>query len=140
MNDTTPTPKPLLARIPIAVRWRDMDSFGHVNNAMYVSYLEEARCRWLIEVTGLDMHGRELPVLVNSNVNYRRPITWPSQVVVELFVEKLGNSSLTIGHRIVSDTDSTVLYSDGSVVVVWIDTATGQSIPLPEAVRIHAGG
>lgn len=139
MNDTAPTPKPLLARIPIAVRWRDMDSFGHVNNAMYVSYLEEARCRWLIDVAGIDMKGTELPVLVNSNVNYRKPIVWPGQVVVELTVDKIGSSSMTIGHRIVSDTDSTVIYSDGSVVVVWIDTTTGQSIPLPEAVRNNAG-
>jgi acyl-CoA thioesterase FadM len=35
----------ILARIPISVRWRDMDSMGHVNNAKYISYLEEARVR-----------------------------------------------------------------------------------------------
>ena len=64
----------LLARIPIGVRWRDMDSFGHVNNAKYVSYLEEARIRWLVGVPGLDMKGPVLPVVVNTNVNYRRPI------------------------------------------------------------------
>ena len=77
----------LLARIPIGVRWRDMDSFGHVNNAKYISYLEEARIRWLVGVPGLDMKGPVLPVVVNTNVNYRRPIVWPDDIVVELFVE-----------------------------------------------------
>ena len=55
--------------------------------------------------------------------------------MVELFVEKLGTSSLTMGHRIVAAADSTVLYSDGSVVMVWVDTQTRNSVPLPEAVR-----
>ena len=125
----------LLARIPIGVRWRDMDSFGHVNNAKYVSYLEEARIRWLVGVPGLDMKGQVLPVVVNTNVNYRRPIVWPDDIVVELFVERLGNSSVTIGHRIVDQKDEGTLYSDGNVVVTWMDTRTGKSAPLPDAIR-----
>lgn len=125
----------LLARIPIGVRWRDMDSFGHVNNAKYVSYLEEARIRWLVGVPGLDMRGPVLPVVVNTNVNYRRPIVWPDDIVVELFVERLGNSSVTIGHRIVDQKDEGILYSDGNVVVTWMDTRTGKSALLPDAIR-----
>ena len=125
----------LLARIPIGVRWRDMDSFGHVNNAKYISYLEEARIRWLVGVPGLDMKGPVLPVVVNTNVNYRRPIVWPDDIVVELFVERLGNSSVTIGHRIVDQKDEGILYSDGNVVVTWMDTRTGKSAPLPDAIR-----
>lgn len=125
----------LLARIPIGVRWRDMDSFGHVNNAKYISYLEEARIRWLVGVPGLNMKGPVLPVVVNTNVNYRRPIVWPDDIVVELFVERLGNSSVTIGHRIVDQKDEGTLYSDGNVVVTWMDTRTGKSASLPDAVR-----
>ena len=60
---------------------------------------------------------------------------WPNDIVVELFVERLGNSSVTIGHRIVGGKDGNTLYSDGNVVVVWMDTQTGRSAPLPEAVR-----
>lgn len=134
MNTHAPDRK-FLARIPIGVRWRDMDSFGHVNNAKYISYLEEARIRWLVGVPGLDMKGPVLPVVVNTNVNYRRPIVWPDDIVVELFVERLGNSSVTIGHRIVDQKDEGILYSDGNVVVTWMDTRTGKSAPLPDAVR-----
>jgi acyl-CoA thioester hydrolase len=126
----------ILARVPISVRWRDMDSMGHVNNAKYISYLEEARVRWMLGVPGVSMSDRIAPVVAATNVNYRRPIVWPNDIVVELFVERLGNSSVTIGHRIVDAKDDGVLYSDGNVVVVWMDTQTGKSAALPEPIRV----
>jgi acyl-CoA thioester hydrolase len=125
----------LLASIPISVRWRDMDSMGHVNNAKYISYLEEARVRWMLTVPGISMSDRIAPVVAANNINYKRPLTWPNDVVVELYVDRIGSSSVTIGHRIVCSKDHSVLYSDGNVVVVWMDTQTGQSAPLPDAVR-----
>jgi acyl-CoA thioester hydrolase len=117
----------VLARIPISVRWRDMDSMGHVNNAKYISYLEEARVRWMLTVPGISMTDRIAPVVAANNINYKRPLTWPNDVVVELYVDRI--------HRIVSAEDDSLLYSDGNVVVVWMDTQTGHSAPLPEAVR-----
>ena len=123
----------ILARIPISVRWRDMDSMGHVNNAKYISYLEEARVRWMLGVDGVSMTDRIAPVVAATNVNYRLPIVWPNDILVELFVERLGNSSVTIGHRIVAE-DGT-LHCDGHAVTVWIDRRTGKSRPLPDGVR-----
>ena len=128
-------PRPLVARVTLQVRWGDMDAFNHVNNAQYLCYLEEARVQWLASIGSIAASNPLAPVLAASQVNYRKPIEWPSQIVVELFVEKLGLSSLSVGHRIVDALDSTVLYSDGSVVLVWIDTQAGSSVPLPEAVR-----
>ncbi|UUE98964.1 acyl-CoA thioesterase [Xanthomonas hortorum pv. pelargonii] len=125
----------VLARIPISVRWRDMDSMGHVSNAKYISYLEEARVRWMLGVEGVAMTDRIAPVVAATNVNYKRPLVWPNDILVELFVERLGSSSITIGHRILDQKDQSVLYSDGNVVVVWIDTQTGKSASLPDAVR-----
>jgi acyl-CoA thioester hydrolase len=124
-----------VARVVISVRWGDMDAFNHVNNAQYLRYLEEARVQWLAGIPGVSLADRIAPVLVASNVNYRRPIEWPNEIAVELFIEKIGNSSLTMGHRMSSSTDGAVLYSDGNVVMVWIDTQTGKSVPLPEAIK-----
>ena len=58
-----------LARVSISVRWRDMDSMGHVNNAKYISYLEEARVRWMLTVPEVSMTDRIAPVVAANNIN-----------------------------------------------------------------------
>jgi acyl-CoA thioester hydrolase len=118
----------------IDVRWGDMDAFNHVNNAQYLRYLEEARIQWLSQA-GVSITGGTGPVLAASTLNYRQPIGWPNQLLAELFVDRIGNSSMTIGHRLLSSTEPAVLHCDGHVVIVWIDTATGKSVSLPEDLR-----
>ncbi|HEX7917337.1 thioesterase family protein [Rudaea sp.] len=136
MNDATVPALRKVAEIAIALRWGDQDAFGHVNNAMYLRYLEEARVRWLADlVKDWDRGSGSKPIMAAVQANYRRPLTWPGEIVVQLFCEKLGNSSITIAHRIVDARDKSVLYMDGNVVMVWIDPATGRSTPLPEAIR-----
>ncbi len=125
----------LLARVPIGVRWRDLDAFNHVNNSTFLTYLEEARLVWLSKIRGPWFSETYLPVLAASEVNYRAPINWPGQVVVELYCERLGKSSLTLAHRVVDAQQPDRLYSDGRTVMVWTEPASGRAIPLPEAIR-----
>ncbi|MEG3192668.1 acyl-CoA thioesterase [Lysobacter sp. D1-1-M9] len=117
------------------VRWRDLDAFNHVNNSKYLSYLEEARLRWMLSVPGQGLDDDVAPVVAAATLNYRRPIQWPSEVVIELFVERLGNTSVSVGHRIVAADNPGVLFCDGNVVMVWIDRQSGRAAPLPHAVR-----
>ena len=124
-----------LARVPIRVRWRDLDAFNHVNNASFLTFLEEARLVWLSGIDGEWTGEAFMPVLAATQVNYRRQLGWPGQVIVELSVQRIGNSSLTIAHRIVSADNADLLYADGSVVMVWADPASGTSVALPAAVR-----
>ncbi|MGB0133499.1 acyl-CoA thioesterase [Dokdonella sp.] len=126
--------QPLLIRVPITVRWRDLDAYNHVNNSVFLTYLEEARLVWLAGLDG-DWKTETLsPVLAASQVNFRDQIEWPAELVVEVRCEKLGNSSLTLSHRVTS-ADGTRLYSDASVVMVWINPQTGRPATLPAAVR-----
>jgi acyl-CoA thioester hydrolase len=74
-------------------------------------------------------------VVANAQVNYRRQLDWPATLEVTLHGARVGNSSLTVGHRIVAAGDDDVLYSDGETVMVWVDPVTGKSVPLPDAVR-----
>ncbi len=129
-----------LIRAPMPVRWRDLDAFNHVNNSKYLSYLEEARLHWMIGLPGQGMDDHVAPVVAAAQLNYRRPIAWPAQVVVELFVERLGTTSLTVGHRILDAEDGNVLYCDGHVVMVWIDRDSGAAAALPAAVREACSG
>ena len=140
MNDSTNTSATpamrKLAQYTLALRWGDQDAFNHVNNAMYLRYLEEARVRWLAELArDWDRDSDSAPIMAAIHANYRRPLTWPGDIVVQLFCEKLGTSSITLAHRIVDARDESVLYMDGNVVMVWIDPATGKSTALPESLR-----
>ena len=122
-----------LFRIPIALRWSDLDAFNHVNNARYLTFLEQARIEWFDTVDEPWMTDEFGPVVATATLNFRRPIEYPASIAVELFTERLGNTSVTIGHRIVA-ADGTV-HCDGHVVAVWIDRRSGKPVPLPAAVR-----
>ncbi len=124
----------VLFRMTIAPRWRDLDAFNHVNNANFLTYLEEARIRWFAGWGGEWVTDTIAPLLAAVQLNYRTPIPYPADVAVELFAERVGNTSLTIGHRIASE-DGATLYADGHVVMVWIDRASGRPVPLPDVVR-----
>lgn len=130
----TASDRPVLFRMPVALRWRDLDAFNHVNNSNFLTYLEEARIRWFASWEGEWVNDAMAPLMAAVQLNYRMPIPYPADVVVELFTDRIGTSSATIGHRIVSE-DGAALYCDGHVVVVWIDRASGRPIALPEAVR-----
>ncbi|MDE1960998.1 MAG: acyl-CoA thioesterase [Xanthomonadaceae bacterium] len=126
---------PLLMSLTIPVRWRDLDAFNHVNNSTYLTYIEETRLHWMESLPGEWINASYSPLLAAVHVNYRRAANWPATIVVELYCERLVNTSVTLGHRIVDAADREVLYSDGHSVMVWVDPATGKPVPLPEAVR-----
>jgi acyl-CoA thioester hydrolase len=133
---TDETAPPVLIRMPIELRWRDLDAFNHVNNANFMTYLEEARIRWFERAGKAWITNTRIPLLAAVQMNYRLPIPYPAQIAVELTADRVGNTSVTLGHRIVGE-DGRV-YADGHCVLVWIDTASGKPVPLPEEIRAAA--
>jgi acyl-CoA thioester hydrolase len=129
------SPPRVLATIPLHVRWRDLDAFNHVNNSSYLTFLEESRLQWLRTVPGEWFTEHAMPVMAAVELHYRKPIEWPAEIDVLLSCERLGNSSMTVGNRIVDRNDHACVYADGNVVMVWVDPATGASVPLPDAIR-----
>lgn len=135
MNETT---ERQLCVTPMEVRWRDLDAFNHVNNASYLTYLEEARLNWLMQLPGVLDDSRSKPVMAACQLDYRAPIRWPADIEVQLFLERLGERSITLGHKIMGREDGH-LYCDGKVTLVWIDPTTGRSTRLPDALRRAIG-
>ena len=120
-------------RTPIHLRWSDLDAFNHINNARYLTFLEQARIEWFATIGEDWVTDTAAPVVASATLNFKRPIEYPADVHVELFTERLGNSSVVIGHRIVA-ADGT-LHCDGHVVAVWVERRSGKPTPLPAAVR-----
>jgi acyl-CoA thioester hydrolase len=129
---------------PIRVRWGDVDSMGHVNNAKYFTYCESARMGYFGAV-GMDAFrdgGRYGPALAAANLNFRRQVRYPADLAVWTRVAKLGNTSFTMEYEILdAATDERV--ADGAGVIVWVDYQSGLPEPLPEglraAIRAYAG-
>lgn len=127
------SPASTVFRAPIPLRWSDLDAFNHVNNARYLTFLEQARIEWFQTIGEDWMTEEAAPVVASATLNFKRPIEYPASVFVELFTERLGTTSVVIGHRIVAEDGS--LHCDGNVVAVWIECHSGKPTPLPAAVR-----
>lgn len=119
----------------IEVRFRDLDPMQHVNNALYVTYLEQARARFYEEVVGISL-GEIDTVLADLQVTYERSIEGIGSVVVALEVDELGTSSIPMSYEIRS-TDGDTQYATAETVQVYVDADTGDAEPIPEEYRLR---
>jgi len=128
----------------IEVRWGDVDAFGHVNNAVFLAYLEQCRSKWMSSVPCHWQDGDSGPVVAAIHINYRRPLRWPCRVRVTLRPGSPGRSSIKLDSEVRGIEDEAgepgTLYADASVTLVWIDRKSGESVPLPGAIRELGGG
>jgi len=122
-------------RIPI--RWRDMDGYGHVNNAVFLTYLEEARDEWLARLLA-GTGGESDYVVARIAIDYRRELKQKDEsVVVRCRLEKLGTSSIrTLEEILLPDGEAC---ARAEVVLVMRDRATGRSRPLTAEERAAFG-
>ncbi len=118
---------PFTTEIP--VRYRDLDTLEHVNNAVYSTYLEQARVEYLREVVEAD--GAEM-VLAHVEMDFRAPVHLGDTVGVDVRVSDLGTSSFTFAYR-VRVGDEVALTAES--VQVSVDPDTGSSRPLPDDWR-----
>lgn len=120
-------------RIP--VRWGDMDHYGHVNNTIYFRYFEQARVEW-IEEQGYPVGPAEATgaVIINADCTFYAPVNYPATVIVRMYGGDPGRSSVMTHYELYVEGEDR-LYADGSAKVVWMDTGTGKSVPLPDKLR-----
>lgn len=128
----------------IRVRWGDVDSMGHVNNAKYFTYCESARMSYFAAV-GMDAFrddGRYGPALAAANLNFRRQVRYPADLEVWTRVSKLGRTSFTMDYEIL-ESQSGERVADGAGVIVWVDYDSGRPEAIPDglraAIRAYAG-
>lgn len=119
----------------LQVRFRDIDSMGHVNNAVYATYLEQARADYFAEVVGQRLHAVST-VLVNLSIDYRRPIEWGDGVAVALAVSDLGESSIPMTYEVRADGD---LAATAESVQVRVDD-DGNATPIEDEWRDRIEG
>jgi acyl-CoA thioester hydrolase len=112
----------------IEIRWRDMDAYRHVNNAVYATYLEECRDEWAENVLGGSGDIWDY-VLARVAIDFRHELTQDDDaVIVSCQLERIGTSSLTLRETV--RTLAGVLSAEAEAVLVARDRETGRSRPL----------
>jgi acyl-CoA thioester hydrolase len=117
----------------IEIRWRDLDSFGHVNHVVFLTYLEEARDEWLGRALG-NPDDVWSYVVARVEIDYRRELRLEDDVVVaRCRLERIGNSSVTTRESI-SKRDGE-LAAEARAVLVARDEESGRSRPIHDRER-----
>ena len=122
---------------PIEVRYADLDPQGHVNNAHFLTYFEQARVNYLIHL-GLfskDQSFLEIGIIIaDAQVTFLAPALFGMDVRVDVRVSRLGNKSMTMEYRMFEAAAKTEL-ATGSTVLGTFDYHTRQPIPIPDVWR-----
>lgn len=121
---------------PIEVRYGDLDPQGHVNNARFLTYLEQARVNYVRNL-GLWRGDSFLEIgfiLADMHIKFRAPILFTQNIKVGACVARLGNKSLDMHYQIL-DADSEKVLATATSVLVTYDYHSGQTIPIPDHWR-----
>ncbi|MGK4580770.1 acyl-CoA thioesterase [Kitasatospora sp. HPMI-4] len=113
------------------LRWSDMDAFGHVNNVVFLRYLEEARIDFMFTQAAAAGAGEFAggSVVARHEIDYKRPLVHrPTPVTIETWVTRIGNASLTVSYQIkdIHEDGGETVYVEASTVVVPYDLAEGR--------------
>lgn len=122
--------------VPIVVHWGDMDALAHVNNARYFTWFESARIA-LFERVGLVAVGTPAvgPILASTRCDFLAPVRYPAELVAGTRIERLGNTSFTMGYGVAHRAQPERLVARGEGVVVLIDYTSGAKVPIPDDLR-----
>jgi acyl-CoA thioester hydrolase len=121
---------------PIIVRFADLDPQGHVNNVVFLTYLESARLGYYEKVGIWKKESGMITgfVVARNEINYLAPITFGQPLRVGLRVERLGTKSLTFAFQMEAGSDGG-LVADGKSVMVAYDSKAAKGIPIPPGWR-----
>ena len=116
--------------VNIQTRWRDLDAFGHVNNAVFATYIETARGtlfkRWSLPFDGT---GKSL-IVASMTINYLKQLKHPSNIIVGLKINKVGNTSFNIESYIFNEKDIQSPIATSNVVIVCFDFDNQKPVPV----------
>ncbi len=122
---------------PIEVRYGDLDPQGHLNNARYLTFFEETRVHYLINLGLFEAQQSFLDVgiiLAEARVTFLRPVNYGTPIQVGARTTRLGNKSFDMTYSL-QETHGGKEFATGSAVMVTYDYRTKQTIPIPQNWR-----
>ena len=118
----------------IRPRFRDIDSLAHVNNAVYFTYMEQARTEYYMRTAQTKRLDEIEFILASAKCDFRSPIKWGETVAVRVWPARIGTSSFTLRYEMRVKEDGR-LAAEGESVQVAYDYEARRSKPIPDAFR-----
>lgn len=122
---------------PAEVRYGDLDPQGHLNNAKHLTYFEQARVQYVVNLGlfGKDQSFMEIGFIVaDIHITYHAPVHWGDPIKVGVRTAKIGNKSMVMEQAIVNSETGEV-YSSGTVIAVTFDYAEKKTMSVPQDWR-----
>jgi acyl-CoA thioester hydrolase len=122
---------------PTEVRYGDLDPQGHLNNAKHLTYFEQARVQYVVN---LGMFGRDQSfmeigfIVADIHITYHAPVHWGDPIKVGVRTAKIGNKSMVMEQAIVNSETGEV-YSSGTVIAVTFDYKEKKTMSVPQEWR-----
>lgn len=121
----------------VTVRSYELDIMGHVNNAVYLQWLEQARLQ-VLESLGYPLEAlirrRWVTTVARIEIDYRREARFGDEIRISTEAERVGRTSLTLRHRLERGEETGDLVAEARVVLVWLG-ADGQPASVPDEIR-----
>ena len=132
MNPETSSPK--ILGVPIEVRFRDMDSMGHVNNAVYFTYLEMARVAFYRHFMGVTQIQDLEMIAAKATCEFRSPATWNDRLLARVWVSRVGTTSFDFDYEITDEKSGRLIATAQTIQVAW-DYRTDSKKLVPQRLR-----
>lgn len=117
----------------IQLRYGDLDTLGHVNNAVYLTYFELGRVQFFMKYFS-SFDARQVRfVIARAELDFKKSITMDDEIVLETSLDSVGNTSFTFSHKLASE-DGRDLFCTGKIVAVSIDEQRNP-VRVPEELR-----
>jgi acyl-CoA thioester hydrolase len=127
----------------VEVRFADIDAMGHVNNAVYLSYFEQARMAWFADLIGGTWNWEtDGIVLARNEIDYLEPVLLSDKVRIQTACIKVGGSSMVLAYevyRLPLGAHEERLCTRGQSVLVCFDYTSGKNREVPQVWRERLG-
>jgi acyl-CoA thioester hydrolase len=123
-------------KVPIQIRFADIDMMGIAHNAIYFHYFEQARLQYFAHFLGTNWDWQKKGFIVASNsIDYKIPLVLTDRPFIEIKVEAIGTKSFELSYLVTTGKDHDKLHATGKTVMVAMNNIEKKTIELPVELR-----
>lgn len=125
-------------RVEVQRRFSDLDPLGHINNVVYLDYMQEARVAFLAALRG-GLPAEWTQVVVTNQITYKKPLHLsPEPAIVEIWVPRVGGASYDFSYRVLDEHGVETAVAHTVMANFDPDTESAQRIPEPMREKLIA--